>query len=198
MNFKALNIPGNCSIAESSWLEQRILNTLRHKPGVYMTQTRAAAETFYNLNHGFRAAGPGMPPCSVGKHSTWRMRRSLHALSTAIHGIHWTSLVGEVMEGALFQFLLAYPQALCLLCWPEDLGWGGCGLLPHGKSQGRWFIAGCPPQSPILSLSQLQAAWATFLPPESLVRPGLLAVETRPPPVHSFPCPFLQHMSRTF
>lgn len=79
---------------------------------------------------------------------------------------HWTATAPGLRVGAaLPQFLLALPQALCLACRPEFLGAVGCSHMESPKAS-----AGCPPQCPILSLSQLQAAWATFLLPESLLQ----------------------------
>lgn len=147
-----------------------------------MTQTRAAAQTSCDLNHGFRDW-----ECPSG---LWKVFNTAHAQNVALPSIHaarWTSLVGEGMERALFQFLLAYPQALCLSCRPEFLGAVGCSYMESPRA-----VAGCPLQSPILSFITA-AAWTAFLPPESLVQPGLRALETRPPPAQSLPCPFLLH-----
>lgn len=75
---------------------------------------------------------------------------------------------GSVTDGWHFQsFLLAHPQELCAVCRPgfsQAVGFHMCSCMESPLA-----TTGCPLQSPILSsLSQLQAAWATFLLPESL------------------------------
>lgn len=93
-----------------------------------------------------------------------RVRRVCNA-AAATQGPLDCSAPGLRVGAALPQLLLALPQELCLACRPEFLGAVGCSHMESPKAS-----AGCPPQCPILSLSQLQAAWATFLLPESLLQ----------------------------
>lgn len=101
-----------------------------------------------------------------------------------------------VMESSqLHSPLLAHIWGLRLACRPESsrtMGFHRCFYMESPRAD-----PGCPQQCPILSsLSQMQAAWATFLLPESLLQaagcPFLqLGLGTSHCPFHLLVCPFI-------